>query len=295
MKPEFFHGSVEKGSNKLYTESNRQIAAQHGAFIKIGSNDIFYRVESVEDYHIKRKFTAQGKHITIKGNYQYRLTTDDVVKIYFDEYEAFSLGEIQEPKEEQFGGYAIGQKIYAQGGTASNSASNVTGEITELEVAQIDEDKKIVNLEISRPGKYITPPENPVKFMNEDGEELSISVEFDLASNSSVIERSFSRVNNEKEKTIIEMSYGLPVGVKEGEFVTSKQIIFLDKRYSHDSVNHQPCQIISDRSPVGGIPLLNQAISPIAAISTYNKAMEMLDTRLQEIEVRLTRLENRNI
>ena len=295
MKPEFFHGSVEKGSNKLYTESNRQIVAQHGSFIKIGSNDIFYRVESIEDLHIKRKFTAQGKHITIKGNYQYRLTTDDVVKIYFDEYEAISVGEIQEAKEEQFAGYSVGQKIYAQGGTASTSANNVTGESTELEVTQVDEDKKVVNLEISRCGKYITPPENPVKFMNEEGEELSLNVEFDLAGDSSVIERSFSRVNNEKEKTIIEMTYGLPVGVKEGEFVTSKQIIFLDKRYSHDSVNHQPCQIITDRSPIGGIPLLNQAISPVAAISTYNKAMEILDERLQTIDVRLTRLENRNI
>jgi hypothetical protein len=91
------------------------------------------------------------------------------------------------------------------------------------------------------------------------------------------------------------MAYPLPQGIREGEFVTSKQIIFLDKRYSHDSIKHQPCQIISDRSPIGGIPLIPQAISPTAAISAYNKAMEILDARLQEIEVRLVRVENRNI
>tara|TARA_R110002020_G_scaffold397416_1_gene607555 strand:+ start:16134 stop:17021 length:888 start_codon:yes stop_codon:yes gene_type:complete len=295
MKPEFFHGSVEKGSNKLYTESNRQIIAQHGAFIKIGSNDIFYRVESIEDLHIKRKFTTQGKHITIKGNYQYRLSPDDVIKIYFDEYEAVETGEIITPTDKQFGGYSIGQKIYAQGGIASTSSSNITGESVELEVTKVDENEKILNIEISRPGKYITPPKNPIKFMNEEGEEIEINIEFDLSSDSSVAERSLIKVNNDKEKTLIEMAYPLPQGIKEGEFFVSKQIIFLDKRYSHDSVTHQPCQIISDRSPIGGLPLIPQAISPTAAISTYNKSMEMLDARLQEIEVRLTRVENRNI
>lgn len=295
MKPEFFHGSVEKGSNKLYTETGRQIVAKNGSFIKIGSNDIFYRVESIEDLHIKRKFTAHGKHITIKGNYQYKLSPDDVVKIYFDEYEAVETKGIITLIDDQFGGYSIGQRIYAQGGLASTSANDVTGESVELEVTKVDENGKVLDLEISRPGKYIEPPKSPVKFMNEEGEELEINTEFDLSSSSSVIERSFININNEKEKTIIEMAYPLPEGIKEGEFVTSKQIIFLDKRYSHDSINSQPCQIISNRSPIGGLPLIPQAISPTAAISTYNKAMEMLDTRLQEIEVRLVRIENRNI
>jgi len=295
MKPEFFHGSVEKGSNKLYTETGRQIVAKNGSFIKIGSNDIFYRVESIEDLHIKRKFTAHGKHIAIKGNYQYKLSPDDVVKIYFDEYEAVKTKGITTPIDDQFEGYSIGQRIYAQGGLASTSANDVTGESIELEVTKVDENGKVLNLEISRPGKYIEPPKSPVKFMNEEGEELEINTEFDLSSSSSVIERSFININNEKEKTIIEMAYPLPEGIKEGEFVTSKQIIFLDKRYSHDSVNAQPCQIISNLSPTGGMPLIPQAISPAAAISTYNKAMEMLDARLQEIEVRLVRIENRNI
>ena len=146
MKPEFFHGSVEKGSNKLYTESNRQIVTPHGSFIKIGSNDIFYRVESIEDLHIKRKFIAQGKHITIKGNYQYKLAAYDVVKIYFDEYEALEIKEILTPTDDQFGGYSLSQKIYAQGGIASTSASNITGESVELEVTKIDENGKILDL-----------------------------------------------------------------------------------------------------------------------------------------------------
>tara|TARA_R110000824_G_scaffold372388_1_gene562525 strand:- start:184 stop:996 length:813 start_codon:yes stop_codon:yes gene_type:complete len=269
--------------------------ATHGAFIKIGSNDIFYRVESVEELNIKRKFTAQGKHITIKGNYEYKLSPDDVVKVFFDEYEAVKIKDIITPAKDQFGVYFKGQRIYAQGGFASTSSSNITGESIELEVTKVDENGKILGIEISRPGKYIQPPKNPVNFMNEEGQEIGITTEFDLSSSSSILERSFLDAKNEGEKTLIEMAYPLPQGIREGEFVTSKQIIFLDKRYSHDSIKHQPCQIISDRSPIGGIPLIPQAISPTAAISAYNKAMEILDARLQEIEVRLVRVENRNI
>ena len=41
MKPEIFQASLERGSNKLYVQSDKQIAVRNGAFIKLGGNDIF--------------------------------------------------------------------------------------------------------------------------------------------------------------------------------------------------------------------------------------------------------------
>ena len=85
MKPEIFQASIEKGSNKLYLESDRNVATRNGAFIKLGPNDIFYRVESSEKINIKRKFTFDSQHLVIKGNFDYRLFMGDNAKITFEE------------------------------------------------------------------------------------------------------------------------------------------------------------------------------------------------------------------
>ena len=85
MKPEIFEASIEKGSDKLYVISNRQVGVKNGAFIKLGINDIFYRAENTETLNLKRKFTAEDKTLTIKGNYTYKLISSDSLNISFDE------------------------------------------------------------------------------------------------------------------------------------------------------------------------------------------------------------------
>ena len=182
MKPEIFEASVEKGSNKLYVISNRQVGVRNGAFIKLGINDVFYRAENSETINLKRKFTAEDKVLTIKGNYNYKLISGDSINISFDEYEAIAVSDI----EPHTGKYSVSQKIYAQGGVTSSSAENVTGEYTELEVKKVNDKGHILSLSISKPGKYISPPPNPVEIMDEEGKVIKATIEFDYSSESSV-------------------------------------------------------------------------------------------------------------
>ena len=174
MKPEIFQASLERGSNKLYVQSNKQVAIRNGAFIKLGANDIFYRAESTETVNIKRKFTYSGETLTVKGNYQFKLAKGDIAQISFDEYEAVNA-ELIEGNEYE---YSLDELFYAQGGSPSSSSGNLTGEYTELKVVKIKEDKSIDCIQITKPGLYIHPPQNPVEALEENGKKLKVNFNF---------------------------------------------------------------------------------------------------------------------
>ena len=288
MKPEIFEASIEKGSDKLYVISNRQVGVKNGAFIKLGINDIFYRAENTETLNLKRKFTAEDKTLTIKGNYNYKLISSDSLNISFDEYEAVAVSAI-EPHSEK---YTVGQKIYVQGGTTSSSAENVTGEYTELEVEKTDSEGQVLSLIISKPGKYISPPSSPVEIMSEEGKIIKAKIEFDYSAETSLVQRHLTFVEGSGNETKLGIAYALPKEVKEGEFTLSKQIIYLDKPYASESLDGETCQITFDFSPVNGIPLLPP--NSIDPQSTYNEAVKIIDQKFLDLEKRIKNLENRS-
>ena len=288
MKPETFEASIEKGSNKLYLRSAFEVVIRNGAFIKLGSNDVFYKTESAEKINIKRKFSADGTELRIKGNFDYKLFMGDSAQISFEEFEAVNLGKIIA----QVGSYKVGEKLYGQGGITSSSNGNVTGEYTEAEVEKVDENGKILELSLTSPGLYISQPENPVEFMNEEGNSVKVEAEFDYSSQSSLIERDFSFVESDGKETVITLTYPLPKGVVNGEFIVSKQVISLNKNYDDESFENELCQITFDYSPVNGIPLLPP--NSIDPQTTYNEAVIIIENKLQELDKRLTRMEQMN-
>ena len=288
MKPEIFKASGERGTNKLYTLCHKKVLTENGAFIKIGENNIFYRVESCEDITIKRKFTVENGKIILKGNFDFKISEGDILKLYITEYEAVGFGEIKPHKDH----FVEGEKIYAQGGITSSSQENLTGEYVSFEVAEVNGEGNITELVMVDSGRYLTPPESPVKVMNQDEKIIEVDIEFDTSTQTLSLEREVSIIDGGPLRTEIRLSYDLPLSVREGELLVSKQIIYLDKPYSAESFESEPCQITFDFSPVNGIPLLPpNALDPAA---TYNKAVEIIDTRLSDIEARLAKLEKVN-
>jgi len=288
MKPEIFEASIERGSNQLYVKSDRTVAVRNGAFIKLGMNDIFYKTESSQSLNIKKRFTCSGDSLVIKGNYNYKLAENDNCSITFDEYEAIEISKIGQSSTR----YKIGEKIYAQGGITSSSSGNLTGEQTQVEITKVGETGQIIEAKINKPGLYIFPPENPTQVMNEDGKTIEMDLEFDLASNVSILERDFTDIEGSESETRIRITYPLPKGIKKGEFIVSKQVIFLDKEYAHESLEGEICQITYDYSPINGIPLMPP--NSIDPQTTYNAGIAIIDEKLLELDKRLTRIENMN-
>ena len=288
MKPEIFEASIERGSNQLYVKSDRTVAVRNGAFVKLGMNDIFYKVESSEERNIKKKFTSSGNTLSVKGNYNYKLAENDNCSITFDEYEAIEISKI----DQSLTGYEVGEKIYSQGGITSSSSGNITGEQTQIEITKVGEAGQVIEAKINKPGLYVLPPENPVQIMNEDGNTIEMDLEFDLASNISILQRDFTAVEGDQSQTQLKITYPLPKGIKKGELIVSKQVIFLDKEYAHESLEGEICQITFDYSPINGIPLMPP--NSIDPQTTYNAGIAIIDKKLLELDKRLTRMENMN-
>ena len=287
MKPETFEGSIQKGTNQLYVTGERRVVAKNGAFVKLGNNSIFYRAENIEQINLRKKFISAGKELIVKGNLSYKIAPSDTLQITFDEFEAVKVSNVQEHENE----YQFNEKIYAQGGVTSNSNTNLTGAYAEITITKIDDKGKILEVQLSSPGKYIIPPSNPVPAMDERGEVVNVDLEFEEASTLSILERQVTYVEPKDGNTHVGISYPLPQGVEEGEFTLSKQIIILDKPYAQDSLDAELCHMTFDFSPVNGIPLLPpNSIDPHA---TYNEAIKIIEDKFSKLEERMLNLENR--
>jgi|TARA_Y100000361_G_C11158826_1_gene345850 hypothetical protein len=290
MRPEVFEASIKNNTDRLYVIGNRKVVCKNGAFIHIGGNQVHYQLENTESLNIKRKFTVSGQSIQTKNDFTYRISPSDILNITFNEYEACDFKNVKDNNKFK---YKIGDLIYSQGGVASSSKDNLTGENTEFNVTKVDAKGNILEISISSPGKYVTPPQNPVKLLHDSGEFITADVEYEEAESSSILERDIKSIVYNEGKTSIEFHYPLPQDVKEGEFAITKQVIILNKKYSLPSAELIPCEMTFDFSPVAKIPLLsNNSSNPYAM---YNEGIKMIEKKFIEMEKRISNLENRNI
>lgn len=288
MKSQSFLGSVNTGSEELYVSTSQEIAANNGDFIKIGDNEVLYQIESSKSLNLKIKYRCHEKYITIKGDYRFKITTGDSGKLYFDEHEAVQVLSVKGDSRK----YTFGEKFYAQGGVPSSSRENLTGEYTELSVTAVNKKGHIQSVEISKRGKYLAPPDNPITARDKEGSPIEVDLKFNRSAETSLFERDFRKVEYKSGETHLHLSYPFPREIKEGELFLSKKIIFLNKEYGSYPQDGVACQTMSDYSPINKIPLVPpNAVAPHAI---YNRAVIVVDQRLQEIEKRLSRLENRN-
>ena len=288
MKPEVFEGSIQKGTNQLYITTERQVIAKNGAFVKIAGNEIFYRVENIETINLKKKFDSRGKSLVVKGDFTYKIAPNDIINLSFQEYEAVSFSNLKTNEST----YKVGEKIYAQGGSPSSNNTNLTGQYTEFTVQSIDDEGKILKLKMTRPGKYILPPSNPVSIMNQDGSVVYVDLQFEESSEQSILERQITYVENKEGSTSLGILYPIPQIVEEGELTLRKQILLLDKPYAGESIDGKICEMTFDFSPLNGIPLLPPAsLDPHA---TFNEAIRVIEQKFLDLEKRISNLENRN-
>ena len=287
MKSEIFNGSIKAGSQELYTTANNsKVSAPHGAFIKISNNETSYKIEDVKTLTIKRRFEVlNSSTLRIKGNFEYKITPQDEISLYYDKHQASSVDKILK----QEGSYRKGETLYCQGGVVSSSTENLTGKMCEIEIVSVDDEGKALKTKMNAGGVYNSPPSNPVIAINEKEKPITLNLTFDILDDSNVTGRTVSSVNSSSTHSDLTLSYDIPKGVQEGEIILIKQIIVLDREYSHEGIYSEICSIIKDFSPSLRFPLM--APNSPTAHTIFNTAIEMVEEKFKAMEERIKRLE----
>ena len=283
-----FSGSIIKGSKDLYASSHYLVSAPNGAHVKIGKNEVFYQVESFRTLQLKKKFESHGDFITVKGNYTAQIAEGDSAKLYFSEKEAVSINKIIDSGPKR----TFGEIFTIQGGHLSSSNDNLSGSPAQIKVTAVNKKGAIQDSLIYEAGRYLTPPENPLRAIDEAGNVIKIEMEFDDAAEASVFDRDFALVRFKNGTTKLDMSYAFPKDIKSGEMILSKRVLVLEREYSGDSVFNVPCQTCADFSPINKIPLMPP--NSVAPHTIYNKAMQTIDVRLQDLERQIARVKAKN-
>ena len=288
MKSQSFPASINKGSKELFISSGYDAIAKNGAFVKIGTNEVCYQIESYNVIDIKKKFKAFGDYISIKGDYREKIFSTDSAQLYFNEKEAVHISEIINPGDKS----SFGEIFKLQEGHLSSSRENLSGTPTSVKVTSVGNDGLANELRIEYAGRYLAPPINPVKAMNEAGHVIEINIEFDEAAEASVFERDFKAVTYREGETLLHMVYPFPHDIKEGELIMQKKAITLDREYASDSQYNVPCQTTSDFTPLNQIPLMPP--NCIAPHTIYNKGVEAIDKRLLSLQQEIEKLKKKN-
>ena len=282
-----FSGTIKNGSKKLYSSTNFLVVVPNGSYVKVGKNEVFYQAESSRKFTLKKKFKSHLDHIILKGDYSSQISRGDSAKLYFSEKELVHVNDIVRNKKDS----VFGETFTIEGGDLSRSQDNLAGAPAQIKVTAVDAKKQIQEFLIYEGGGYLTPPENPATATNESGQKIKVNLEFDEAAENSVFERDFTSVEFENGTTTLRMSYQFPRAITAGEMILSKTEITLERQYEGSTVFNAPCQTSSDFSPIHNIPLMPP--NCIAPHAIYNKAIETIDKRFQDIDREIARLKQR--
>ena len=288
MESTSFSGSIIKGSKELYGSSSYLVNAPNGAYAKIGKNEIFYQIESSRTLQLKKKFESYGNFITIKGDYTAQIAEGDSAKLYFAEKEAVAVNKIIDSGSKR----TFGEIFTIQGGHLSSSNENLSGSPAQIKVTAINKKGEIQESLIYESGRYLTPPENPVTAIDDAGNVIKIELVFDEAAEASVFERDFTLVRFKNGITKLDMSYAFPKEIKTGEMILAKSVLVLEREYNGNSVFNVPCQTNADFSPLNNIPLMPP--NAVAPHTIYNKAVQIIDKRLHDLEKQIARVKAKN-
>ena len=278
-----FTVSAKHNTNELISSSDDKFAGiTNGSLIKIENDPILHTVQDKKPtFYINEFNLDSGKVLTINDDVGVYLQKSDCIKMTYKEYEARFIMEI---KNGGFG-YVIGDTFPVIGGTLDINISTGAIDQTILEVVETDENGAATKLNIKHLGRYLVPPEQPVKVLPKRGGGLEVDIKYLELSNRSILERTIENIYLSEGKTFIVLDYSLPANLKTGKISVEKNILILTENYTGETARNLGYQIFRDFTPNLRMPLmLKNSMSPDII---HNKALLILDKEIGEIKKKL--------
>jgi hypothetical protein len=288
--------SVEKDSNLLIGSSDEKFAGiRDGSLIKIDEDSFLYTVIGKNNWLYIEDFTlSDSKTIKIDKNIGVNLQKGDNIKISFKEFELVMIENILDKGDS----FTEGDELYLESGEVNVDIKTGRGEPTILKIDSLEENNGIKRLSIIDKGKYITPPQNPVKVTNNNGQSALLNLNFQENTNRAIVERTITNIHYQENQTLLSLNYSLPPNLKEGKLSCEKNALKITPNYLGSTNSNLPFKIYKDFTPYLNIPLTSKnSLSPELI---FNKAMHKIDERfsqndkeIKELKEIIRKLENK--
>lgn len=277
---------TKNGSNKIFGSSSDKFPGiSNGTLIKLDNSSELYTVIGKErEFLIKDFSSLDGRTLIINGDVIEKIQKNDFILITYKEYELLGLLDIPENGS----GYAIGEELIVDNGTANVEISTGSPNPTVFTVIELNDRLGISKLSLKNSGSYISPPSDLSGLSGSRfGNGAKILTKYTEKDNRTVCERRVVSINIKDNQTYLHLDYSLPPNVKIGKISLDKYSLIINQSFNGISSSNVSYKIYRDFTPHVNIPLMVRgSISPELI---FNKAMQKLDEKIRQLEERINK------
>jgi hypothetical protein len=258
-----------------------------GSYVKILGHPHLYEIAKVNKSIYNADFkTINPKKISVGPECNNYLLNNDLIHIYFQQYELMGLMKILNGGM----GYKEDDIVFVEGGNPLVQKHDNTEEKTRFIVRQVDEKGTIKMLAIEHLGIYINKPAKQCFLLNGSGNGAIVEVEYIQQQNRSFIERNIVLIErNDIGKNIyLHLNYPLPDGLSNGIISTPKWDMRLVGEFLGEDMLNVKCEIVTDFTSNLRLPLILP--QSIAREPLINKSLVIIDAEIQALKDRLDKL-----
>lgn len=279
--------SVLKDTNRVIASSESDWAGvKPGSYLKIANDSCFYSIAKTREMFFIKDFSVIGANvIKIDSDTGISLLEGDTLSLSFKEWQLSALFGF-----EGGSGYRINDVLIPSDGCATFDKIHGNNVVTKFKVDEVDNKGKITSLSLMERGKYLTQPSSKCSLIGGEGTGVVAEIQYELIDDRMLTEAVIEMVDRSNNSfTLVRLNYPVPNGASAGKLSTTKFEIILSGNYIGESKFHVPYSINKDFTPNLDLPLLVHNNPTHHLI--FNKAMNLLDDEIKDLQERLAKLE----
>jgi hypothetical protein len=281
-KPIQFLANVTKNSNRITVDSNTELLnLKSNSLIRVGDSDYFYSIRKIEEIRVVKDFTVVDSFNIKIEDYKNVFVKNDSIDLSTKQYEIQTISQIH-PGDINF---ERNELLGVEGGNPI--ISSFDGQSQEAKLRYLDP----TNLfHIFEKGKYIVPPENPVRiYSSQSSNFVLMDLVFKESDERKIHDRIITKITKPTHQdAILTLDSPLDAHIKLGKISTRKYQLVLTEAFEEATQNNVLCTINSDFTPYLGLPFVSK--NSLSHEVLQNRAFIILDEKIKELSQEIAQL-----
>lgn len=279
--------TFKKNSNTIYSSTDSDwTRVRNGSFIKFQSSSDLFTVTGKQQHDFLKSFDRiANATVEIKGDCSDILSPGDVVKLSKKEY---SVSEFF--VKSGGSGYAKGDILEVAEELAVKDKRDNNSLCAIFKVEEVDSEGRIIVLNATSKGRYFVEEEKKQFFLMKGGYGSGAEVEITFAHNGQIkyLEKTVLEVDYNNISTKVVLDSNFEDYTTRGKLSFSKWSLTTKHPLTNNSLYSTPISITRDFTPHLKLPIVPGTNDVLE--SHYNKAISILDQKIEQLEKRINKL-----